>query len=222
MPNYAARRYPAFISLENQPVIVIGAGVVAERKVDSFLSYGAQVTVIAPQATDHVTQLASDGKVSWLTRSYRSGDLDGARLAVCACGVPRVDVLVHAEAQERNCLVNVVDVPDLCDFIVPAIVDRGPLQIAISTSGAAPTVARRIKREIADAYGSHWERYLLLLGELRGLVMARVPGGEEARRPLFEACAASDLETRVAAGEDITAEDAYKLYIAPLTKGEQA
>lgn len=221
MADYATRRYPAFITLENQPVVVIGAGPVAARKVDSLLSYGAQVTVVAPQATDRVTQLASEGKVSWLARDYQPGDLEGARLAVCACGVPRVDALVHAEAHECNCLVNVVDVPDLCDFIVPAIVDRGPLQIAISTSGAAPTVARRIKREIADAYGSHWERYLLLLGELRGLVMARVPGGEDARRPLFEACAASDLETRVAAGEGITAEDAYERYIAPLVKGDQ-
>ncbi len=222
MSSYAKRRYPAFISLDNQPVVVIGAGAVAERKVDSLLSYGARVTVVAPQATRHVTQLASDGKVSWLARAYRPGDLEGARLAVCACGVPRVDARVHAEAHDCNCLVNVVDVPDLCDFIVPAVVDRGPLQIAISTSGAAPTVAQRIKREIADTYGSYWERYLLLLGEVRGLVMARVPGGEDARRPLFEACAASDLEARVAAGEDLTAEAVYERYLAPLIGEERA
>ena len=132
---------PVFIDMQGRRAVVIGGGKVAERKVDMLLGYGADVEVVSPAVTQGIAVLAEANEVSWSRRAYETGDLAGARLVVCACGVPAINEAVHAEAQRVNCLANVVDVPHLCDFIVPATVRRGPLQVAVSTSGAAAKIS---------------------------------------------------------------------------------
>ncbi|HET6498343.1 MAG TPA: hypothetical protein VFH17_04775, partial [Coriobacteriia bacterium] len=105
------------------------------------------------------------------------------------------------------------DVPELCNFIVPSVVNRGPLQIAISTGGAAPVVAKRVRCELEERYGEEWECYVRLLGQVRRLVMDRVSGGERVRKPIFEAIASSDLFDRVAGGVCPDPEDVFREFV---------
>lgn len=216
---YAQSRYPVFLDLTDKRSVVIGAGVVAERKIGTLLEYGAAVHVIAPQATECIEQWAADGSLTFERRAYAAGDCVDAFLVICAVGVREVDQQVYAEACAHETLVNVVDVPHLCNFIVPSIVKRGPLQIAISTSGAAPTVAKQIRRDLEQRYPQDWADYLILLGELRTLVIARVDGGEERRKPLFEAVSEAGILERMRAGEQLDAERIYSEIIIPLLDG---
>jgi precorrin-2 dehydrogenase/sirohydrochlorin ferrochelatase len=134
--------YPLFLNLTNQPVIVIGAGAVATRKIRSLLAAGARVTVISP----HVTRLPKGAR--WLRRRYRRGDLQGARLVVAATNDMHVNEQVCAEAKRRKLLVNCVAPPSAGNFIVPAVARRGGLTIAISTGGVSPALAKRLRRDL--------------------------------------------------------------------------
>lgn len=213
--------YPLFIYLEGARVVVVGAGAVAERKIATLLEYGAVVTVIAPEATESVRALAKQGRVEWLQRPYREGDLEGAILAMGATSDESVNARVHAEASSRNQLVNVVDVPPLCNCIVPSIMRRGRLQVAVSTAGAAPSVAREIRHDLEQRYPAYWETYVDVLADVRVLVKERVPGPASVRTPLFEAVSAAGIEKRIAAGEEVDAESLYREIVAPLLKEEE-
>lgn len=205
-----------FVDLQDKPVVVVGAGTVAARKVRSMLEHGARVRVIAPQAVDAIRALADCGLVTWTRRCYEQGDLQGALLAIVATGDRDVDGAVYDEALGARVLVNVVDVPDLCTFIVPSVMRRGQLQVAVSTNGAAPSVAREIRRDLESLFPDWWGDYIDLLGEVRGLVKARVPGDSSLRAPLFEALGSARLGERLAAGEKLAAEAVYDEVIAPL------
>lgn len=213
--------YPLFIYLEGARVVVVGAGAVAERKIATLLEYGAVVTVIASEATESVRALAKQGRVEWLQRPYREGDLEGAILAMGATSDESVNARVHAEASSRNQLVNVVDVPPLCNCIVPSIMRRGRLQVAVSTAGAAPSVAREIRHDLEQRYPAYWETYVDVLADVRVLVKERVPGPASVRTPLFEAVSAAGIEKRIAAGEEVNAESLYREIVAPLLKEEE-
>lgn len=209
----APRYYPVYLDLHRRLAVLIGGGGVAERKAKTLIRYGADVVVIAPETTETINEMEAEGELTIERRGYVRGDLGGAFLAICATDSEEINRAVFAEAQERGCLVNVVDVPSLCSFIVPSIVSRGPLQFAISTGGAAPTVAKRIRRKLTEEYGPEWADYITLLGEVRALVMARVPGGEPVRKPIFERIADSDLLERLRAGEKPSAEDVYTEFV---------
>jgi precorrin-2 dehydrogenase / sirohydrochlorin ferrochelatase len=201
--------YPLFLDLQGRQVTVIGAGAVASRKVATLLEHGARVRVIAPDAAETIRTAAAEGVLEWLTRPYQNGDLSGCTLAFCACGVPAVDEAVREEACQAGCLLNVVDVPKLCDFTVPALVSRGPLRIAVSTSGTAPSVAKAIRRHLEDEFDTSWEAYLSLLGALREDIQDRIAGGEHQRRPYYEAACELHFRERLAAGEELSVSDAY-------------
>ena len=130
---HASAGYALFIDLTGQKVVVVGGGPVAERKVQTVLPFGAEVTVVSPKLTETLRSLAASGAISWIDRAYRWGDLTGARMVFSACGNPEVDDLVCDEAHAVRALINVVDVPSKCEFIVPSTVERGPLRIAVST-----------------------------------------------------------------------------------------
>lgn len=207
--DYSKAYYPVYLDLNGRLAVIIGAGNVAQRKARTLAGYGADVVIVAPEVSPDLLELESEGLVSIEQRGYVRGDLEGAFLAVCATDSEEVNRAVFAEAEERGCLVNVVDVPELCNFIVPSIVRRGSLQIAISTGGAAPTVAKRLRKRFQAEFGEEWADYVELLGEVRVLVMERIEGGEAVRKPIFEAIADSDLLERLRAGERPSAQDVF-------------
>jgi uroporphyrin-III C-methyltransferase/precorrin-2 dehydrogenase/sirohydrochlorin ferrochelatase len=158
--------FPIFVKLEGQPVLLVGAGTVGESKVAGLLSAGAAVTVVAPEATPVIQNLAEAGIISWRRRPFDPGDLDGVRLVVAA--VPRdVAGSIYEEARRRGILVNSVDDPDNCDFYYPAVVNRGDLQIAISTAGHSPALAQRIRIELEQQFGPEYAEWIQQLGGAR-------------------------------------------------------
>lgn len=214
--------YPLFVQLHGEPVAVVGAGDVAARKVQTLLDHGADVTVVAPDAVEPLRAHAAAGRITWVARRYEEGDLAGALFVVCATNDRAVNEAVYAEAHANHQLVNVVDVPDLCNAIVPSILERGRLQIAVSTGGASPTCAREIRRSLERQFPAYWEEYLDLMAELRVLVKERMPGPASARVPVYEALQSSGLFERIAAGETVEAEDEYRRVVAPFVEGGRA
>lgn len=206
--------YPLFLDMHHRRIVVIGAGNVAERKIETLLSYGANIVVVSPEATSCIRQWAADALISLEERPYRDGDIAGFSIAFCACGVPSVEDRVYAEAHREGCLINVVDVPSHCDFIVPSIVERGPLRIAVSTSGTAPTEAKTIRRHLEAQFDESWAPYLELMGKVRAVVKDRIPGADSVRRPVYEAASAAGWRERLATGESIDVEDAYREAVA--------
>lgn len=143
------RYYPINFDVDNKECLVVGAGAVAERKCLSLLEFRAKVTVIAPQATSGIKKLAKSNKIKWLKRKYKTGDIKKSVLAVGATPDRSVNKKISKDAKERGALVNIVDDPELCSFIVPSKIRRGPLVVSISTSGCAPAMSKalRIKLE---------------------------------------------------------------------------
>ena len=137
--------FPIFLKLAARPCVVVGAGNLAESKIESLQAAHAKVTVIAPKANRRIVDLAEAGDVEWLQREYAAGDLTGNFLVVAATDVPAVNRAVFAEATEKNILCNAVDDPPFCDFYFPSVVRRGDLQIAISTAGASPALAQQLR-----------------------------------------------------------------------------
>lgn len=175
------RYYPVFLDLKGRPCTVVGGGRVAERKVEALLRAGASVTVISPGFTKKIKKfadggkdadggvktLADGGRVDLLGRRYKRGDLAGAFLAVSATGSKDVNRAVYEEALMLNILVNVVDDPGNCNFIVPSVVDRGGLIIAISTSGKSPYLAKTIREDLETLIGTEYETFVEILGAVR-------------------------------------------------------
>lgn len=157
----------AAIDLTGRRCVVVGAGPVGLEKIEGLLAADADVTVIATEAVPEVRELAQNGRISLALRPYRSTDLDGATLAIAATSDRSLNEQVHADAEERSILVNVADVPDLCSFILPAVVRDGPIAIAISTAGASPALAQRMKREAATYFDHAYARLADLLARLR-------------------------------------------------------
>jgi precorrin-2 dehydrogenase / sirohydrochlorin ferrochelatase len=183
--------YIACLRLSGRPCLVVGGGEVALEKVEGLLACDGDVTVIAPDAIPEVRELADEGSIRWEPRGYQDGDLDGRFLAIAATNDTDVNIAVYDEAERRAMLVNVVDVPPLCNFILPAIVRSGPLAIAISTAGASPALAKRMKREIAEAYGEPYARLAVLLNEARGWAKATLPTYQD-RKVFFESIVNGD------------------------------
>jgi len=156
--------YPVFLNLENKKTVVIGGGKVAERKILSLLKAKADITVISPDITAKIAKEKQKGTIRHIKRRYRNGDITSAFLVIAATDSPRLNKLVSDEAP---CLVNAVDMPSLCNFIVPSVLQRGFLTIAISTSGVSPALSRSIRKEIEDIYGPEFSEYLKALQHIR-------------------------------------------------------
>lgn len=154
----------------------------AERKVAGLLEAGARVKVIAPEVTEGLSRLAEEGRIELELRPYRRGDLRGAFLVIAATDDPKVQEEVFAEAEEERIFCNVVDRPALCSFIVPSVVKRGRLQLAISTSGASPALARRLREQLEEQFGPEYEEYLELMARWRQEILARGLSEEEKRQ----------------------------------------
>src|SRR5918999_281556 len=178
--------YIACLRLGGRRCVVIGGGDVGLEKVEGLLSCDGDVTLIAPDVVEPLRELADEGSIRWERREYAGPeDLEGVFMAIAATNDTDVNIQVYDDAERRAMLVNVVDVPPLCNFILPAIIRTGPLAIAISTAGASPALAKRIRDEIADEYGEPYARLAVMLNEARGWAKATLPTYQD-RKAFFE------------------------------------
>jgi precorrin-2 dehydrogenase / sirohydrochlorin ferrochelatase len=184
--------YIACLKLTGRRCVVVGGGEIALEKVEGLLACDGQVTLIAPQAVDALAEHAREGSIRWEQRPYAGpADLEGVFMAIAATDDTDVNIGVYEDAERRAMLVNVVDVPPLCNFILPAIVRSGPLAIAISTAGASPALAKRMKREIEGQYGEPYARLAVLLNEVRGWAKGTLPTYQD-RKEFFESIVGGD------------------------------
>ncbi|MBZ0155597.1 MAG: bifunctional precorrin-2 dehydrogenase/sirohydrochlorin ferrochelatase [Alphaproteobacteria bacterium] len=181
--------YPAFINLQGMHCVVVGGGKVAERKVASLLRSGAKVTVISPALTGALAKKKEKGIIAHRERNYRKGDLKGAFLVVAATSDEETNRKISGDAP---CLVNVVDRPEMANFIVPSVVSRGLLTVAVSTSGASPALARALREEIGLLYGKEFGQFLVFLRALRKRALREVPDREERER-FFRGAASPEI-----------------------------
>jgi len=196
--------FPIFLKLTNRPCLVIGAGHLAESKIESLRTAEARITVIAPQASPAITDLAQSGELTWHQRPYAEGDIaPDTFLVVTATNVPEVNRAVFLEATSKSILCNAVDDPPYCDFYFPSIVRRGDLQIAISTAGQSPALAQRLRKELNAALPLDLGPWLEELGNLRREVLQLEPLNE-ARKQLLH-----NLASREVCGFDACPARAY-------------
>jgi len=177
--------YIACLRLSGRSCLVVGGGEVGLEKVEGLLACDGQVTLVAPDAVPPLRAYAEEGSIRWERREFRDSDLDGRFLAIAATSQTDVNIAVYDGAERRAMLVNVVDVPPLCNFILPAIVRTGPLAIAISTAGASPALAKRMKREIAESFGEPYARLAVILNDHRGWAKGTLPTYPD-RKEFFE------------------------------------
>ncbi len=180
-----------FVKLAGRRVLVVGAGAVGEAKIRGLLDTGAHIRVVALQANSAVCDWAASGAISLEERAFEPADLDGIFLVVAATSSRETNGFIFTEAQRRQNLCNVVDVPELCDFFYPAVVHRGDLQIAISTAGQSPLLAQRIRKRLEQQFGSEYAGWVAELGKLRREVLGSdLPA--ERKRELLRSLAGQD------------------------------
>ena len=168
-----ASLFPMFVKLAGRKCLVVGGGPIAEGKVEGLLASGATVVIVAPEVTEKIALWNEQGRLTWHARQFQPSDLEGAFLVVAATGVDTVNEQVFREAEARGILCNAVDEPERCHFYYPAIVRRGPLQIAISTRGLSPALASRLRAELEAQFGPEYERWLQKLGAMRRALFAK-------------------------------------------------
>src|SRR5215213_1730384 len=178
--------YIACLKLKGRRCLVVGGGEIGLEKVEGLLACDGDVTVVAPEVGPELEALAAEGSIRWEQREYAGiADLEATFMVIACTNDTDVNIGVYNDAEARAMLVNVVDVPPLCNFILPAIVRTGPLAIAISTAGASPPLAKRIKRQIADEFGEPYARLAVLLNDVRGWAKGTLPTYQD-RKAFFE------------------------------------
>jgi siroheme synthase-like protein len=190
--------FPLFLKLAGRQCVVVGAGTVAEAKIDSLLRSGAQVLVVAPKATATVRALAAEGRIRWEQRTFAATDLAGAVLAVAATNSREGNQAVFDECRRQAILCNAVDDPERCDFFYGAVVRRGALQIAISTGGSSPGLAARIRRELEDRFGPEYAPWLAHIAERRRQILAAGLPPEQKKGELERLASQASLEEFIA------------------------
>ncbi|WP_263415906.1 precorrin-2 dehydrogenase/sirohydrochlorin ferrochelatase family protein [Terriglobus albidus] len=199
--------FPMFLKLDGRRCLVVGAGRIADGKAEGLLRAGADVTVIAPEANESVRALAAAGSVSWHEREVRAGDTAGFFLVVAGTNIAAVNRAVVDEARAANILVNAVDDPPYCDFYYGSIVERGDLQIAISTAGESPALAQRLRKEIDAQLPPDTGEWLAEVGKLRREVIEMEPVANDERKWILhqlaqrETCRKDDCPSRTMARE---------------------
>src|SRR3954447_15411453 len=178
--------YIACLKLKGRRCLVVGGGDIGLEKVEGLLACDADVTLLAPVAHPELEDMAQEGSIAWEKREYAgAADLEGVFMAIACTDDTDVNIAVFDDAERRAMLVNIVDVPPLCNFILPAIVRTGPLAIAISTAGASPALAKRMKGEVRELFGEEFARLAVILNGARGWAKATLPTYDD-RREFFE------------------------------------
>jgi len=178
--------YIACLKLSGRRCLVVGGGEIGLEKVEGLLACDGEVHLIAPSAVEELRVLAAEGSISWEQREYAGApDLESAFMAIACTDDTEINIRVYEDAERRAMLVNIVDVPPLCNFILPAIVRTGPLAIAISTAGASPALAKRMKREVGELFGDEYARLAIMLNDARGWAKGTLPTYQD-RKSFFE------------------------------------
>ncbi len=191
LPTDAINFYPVFLKLQGKKCVIVGAGEVAERKAARLLECGAVVSVIGREPTPGLRKLAEEGRLEYVSADYDETLIKGAHLVISATDDRTVNEAVRGAANREEIPVNVVDDPQLCDFILPSIVQRGALQIAISTGGASPALARKIRVDLDRQFGEEYALFLEVLGELRKRILDKGRPSSE-NKEIFEAVVNSE------------------------------
>jgi precorrin-2 dehydrogenase / sirohydrochlorin ferrochelatase len=177
--------YIACLKLRGRRCLVVGGGAIGLEKAEGLLACDGDVVVVAPEAGPELEALAAEGSIAWERRPYRPEDLEGAFLVIACTDDTDTNIAIYEDAERRAMLVNVVDVPPLCNFILPAIVRTGPLAIAISTAGASPALAKRMKAEVSELFGEEYATLAILLNDARGWAKGTLPTYQD-RKAFFE------------------------------------
>jgi precorrin-2 dehydrogenase / sirohydrochlorin ferrochelatase len=178
--------FPLFLKLEGRKCLIVGAGKIGESKVASLLDTAAVLQVVAPRATSRIRTWARNGKIRWQKRKFRDSDLTGCFLVVAATPSRTLHERIFRLAKRRNVICNVVDVPEFCDFYYPATVQRGALQIAVSTGGESPALAQRLRKQFESQFGPEYEEWLKHLGEERQRIRAQTASGPQRNKRLHQ------------------------------------
>jgi siroheme synthase-like protein len=186
--------FPAFLKLAGRRCLVVGAGPVAEEKIEGLLRAGADVRVVAPEATARIRELARKKKLRWDERAFRATDLSGAFVVVAATSSPSLHGAIYRQARRRGVLCNVVDDPEHCDFYYGSVVRRGELQIAISTAGQSPALAQRLRKKLEQEFGAEYEEWLKELGKVRERLFEKKLSPERRRALLHRLASEASLE----------------------------
>jgi precorrin-2 dehydrogenase/sirohydrochlorin ferrochelatase len=197
--------YPAYLDLRRRSCLVIGGGAVAERKALSLLEAGADVTIISPLLSLKLRELSESGKIAYRQKKFEEEDLSGELLVIAATDVPEINISVARACRERHMLVNVAVPPEESTFIVPSVVERGDLLIAVSTSGASPGLSKKIRRDLETLYGPEYQLFLEKLVAIRQEVLTQI-GDERDRRRIFQAIVDSDAIEMLRQGKTHEAE----------------
>ncbi len=190
-----AKLFPMFLKLSARRCLVVGAGTIAESKIASLLEAGGRVRVVAPQATPQVRAWAQSNRIEWLQRPFQPDDLEDMFLVVAATSSTELHERIFEDATRHGVLCNIVDVPHLCDFYYPSIVQRGHLQIAISTAGQSPALAQRLRKQLEEHFGPEYEEWLAQLGEARDKLRSASLDPKERKRLLHEDASEEAFET---------------------------
>ena len=159
--------YPIYIDIEDRAVLIVGGGVVCARKAETMMRYGGRVTIVSPEITDEIAAWEGDGVLVVKRKKYAEADLEGASIVIASTDDPCVNARVARDCRRRKIPVNVVDVTHLCEFIVPAIIEKGSIQIAISTGGKSPALGRTLKEDLQRTIGPEYAEVNDMLGTLR-------------------------------------------------------
>lgn len=184
--------YPIFLDVEERSVVIIGGGNVCARKAETMLRYGARVTVVSPDFTDEIEEWARQGSIAIKRKPYEASDLDGASIVIASTDDQRVNEQIAADCRARKIPVNVVDVTPLCEFIVPAIVESGSIQIAVSTGGKSPALARTLKEDLQRMVGTEYAEVNDVMGSLRDSAKKVLPTDLD-RKAFFDGIIAKDI-----------------------------
>jgi precorrin-2 dehydrogenase/sirohydrochlorin ferrochelatase len=184
--------YPVYLDLRDRPCLVIGGGGVAERKALSLLEAEAEVTIISPTLTPTLQKLSESGKIVHRQKSFEENDLSGEFLVIAATDSPQVNIAAAQSCKKKHILVNVVVPPEESSFIVPSVVKQGELTIAVSTGGASPALAKKIRQELESKYGPEYAFFLDQLGAIRKRVLEEV-GDEGKRSSIFQEIVDSEV-----------------------------
>ena len=198
MPSY----YPIYLNLQGKRAVVVGGGSVAEGKIEKLRETGAVITLISPQVTPAIGRYAEDGALCWLQREYQTGDLEGVFIAIAATNQREANQRIFEDAERLGILLNVVDDPPRCSFIAPSIVERGPVTLAISTGGASPALARKLRESLSESSELQWADLAGVMAQARQRVREM---GTPVPPQHWQCCLTNDLLDLVQTGRETEA-----------------